>query len=379
MKPLYLCIVSILLCTCCKKAPVQNPVPTITIQSDRNTHDLDISSIVDDSLEIIKLETTDSCLIGFINKILFSKDYIFVSDQGISQKIYMFDRNGNFIRTISNKGNGPKEYSIIGDIAISGDSMYIQDYYLNKYIIYDMKNNQMKADLPYQPHHSGVLAFGSTLYFISNYFTSPLGDYNCFQYNLSTKKINGYLPFSSKDIKEKPIWTINHTCGKIDESHGFAFYRSNDTIYQFEHSEIHPQYVIHFDKDMETQETLSKNEGNISGIIHLQQSSGYMLGTYIEGKGFKYFLIDKQNISNQTGKYLRIKTLDNKAINYEYFIENEHLIFWDTMQSLKLWRNYFNQADFSDSTNKQKLQNIIDASKEDDNPVIFKYKIKNNI
>lgn len=41
----------------------------------------------------------------------------------------------------------------------------------------------------------GVVALDNYLYFISNYFTSPIGDYNCFRYDLSMRKTEGYLPF----------------------------------------------------------------------------------------------------------------------------------------------------------------------------------------
>ena len=119
---------------------------------------LDISVMMKDSIEVIKLETTDSCLIGFINKISFTDKYILVSDARVSQKIYLFDKEGKFIRYISNKGNGPGEYSVIGDFTIKGDSVFIQDYYQNKYVVYDMVADEIKDDIPYNAHHSGVVA-----------------------------------------------------------------------------------------------------------------------------------------------------------------------------------------------------------------------------
>ena len=218
----------------CQRNTLRGPIPTIIMHPDSCLKSLDISVMMKDSIEVIKLETTDSCLIGFINKISFTDKHILVSDARVSQKIYLFDKGGKFIRYISNKGTGPGEYSVIGDFTIKGDSVFIQDYYQNKYVIYDMVANEIKDDIPYKTHHSGVVALDNYLYFISNYFTSPIGDYNCWRYDLSTRKTEGYLPFTVDHIANQPAWTINHPCGQIDKLKSFAYYRSNDTIYQID-------------------------------------------------------------------------------------------------------------------------------------------------
>ena len=374
MKQLYLFILVVFCCIGCQRNTLQGPIPTIAMHPDSCLKSLDISVLMKDSIEVIKLETTDSCLIGFINKISFTDKYILVSDARVSQKIYLFDKEGKFIRYISNKGNGPGEYSVIGDFTIKGDSVFIQDYYQNKYVVYDMVADEIKDDIPYNAHHSGVVALDNYLYFISNYFTSPIGDYNCFRYDLSMRKTEGYLPFTADRIANEPAWTINHPCGRIDKLKSFAYYRSNDTIFLIDKLTVSPQCVIHFPNGEDR--TSSTQGGHISGIVHLQQSAGYILGTYTEGKGLRFFLIDKRDYSSQMGKLLRFNSLDRKSINNEFFIEDNYLIFWDTMQSLKLWRRYFDKAEFTNPADKQRIQSIIDLSQDDDNPVIFRCRVK---
>lgn len=122
MKQLYLFILVVFCCIGCQRNTLQGPIPTITMHPDSCLKSLDVSVMMKDSIEVIKLETTDSCLIGFINKISFTDKYILVSDARVSQKIYLFDKEGKFIRYISNKGSGPGEYSVIGDFTIKGDS-----------------------------------------------------------------------------------------------------------------------------------------------------------------------------------------------------------------------------------------------------------------
>lgn len=79
---------------------------------------------------------------------------------------------------------------------------------------------------------------------------------------------------------------------------------------------VSPQCVIHFPNGEDR--TSSTQGGHISGIVHLQQSAGYILGTYTEGKGLRYFLIDKRDYSSQMGKLLRFNSLDRKSINNEF-------------------------------------------------------------
>lgn len=101
------------------------------IDPDRVTDDLDLSCILTDSIEIIKLNTSDECLIGEIKQVSFTDQFIFVSDPYVSQKIFMFDKNGKFVKNIGRQGGGPGEYSIISKFTITGDSLLIQDYNLH--------------------------------------------------------------------------------------------------------------------------------------------------------------------------------------------------------------------------------------------------------
>lgn len=57
----------------------------------------------------IPLETSDKCLIGDIEKLIYSQGYFYIFDN-MSNRIYQFDDSGRFIRQIGNVGKGPGEY-----------------------------------------------------------------------------------------------------------------------------------------------------------------------------------------------------------------------------------------------------------------------------
>lgn len=82
----------------------------ILIDPENFSVDLDLSEILDDSIEIIPLETTEECLISKINRIEFYQDKIFVSDKA-NAKIFVFTSEGKYLKSIGTQGGGPGEYS----------------------------------------------------------------------------------------------------------------------------------------------------------------------------------------------------------------------------------------------------------------------------
>lgn len=68
-------------------------------------------------MELIPLETNDSCLLININKLVQFQEALYIFDAQ-RPALYVFDPAGNFIRQIAKKGNGPGEYQLIYDFAL---------------------------------------------------------------------------------------------------------------------------------------------------------------------------------------------------------------------------------------------------------------------
>ena len=97
-------------------------IKEIIINPEKTEDYLDISEVLSDSIDIIPLEVTENCLISDIKKLEFYKNRIFISDR-INAKIFVFDSEGNFLRSIGKQGRGPGEYSYMGDFSFKGDSV----------------------------------------------------------------------------------------------------------------------------------------------------------------------------------------------------------------------------------------------------------------
>ena len=81
----------------------------------------------------IQLETSPPAIIGDIKRVVLAGNKLFIHDNQLNQ-LLVFDKDGEFIRKIGAKGEGPEEYKSIISFDISTD--------FNRVIIFD--NDQMK-------------------------------------------------------------------------------------------------------------------------------------------------------------------------------------------------------------------------------------------
>jgi hypothetical protein len=70
------------------------------------------------SSALIKLETTDECLIKAISKIMFDENRLFIFDQ-LLKSVFIFDMNGKFLHTIKRVGMGPGEYTQLNCVCLN--------------------------------------------------------------------------------------------------------------------------------------------------------------------------------------------------------------------------------------------------------------------
>lgn len=97
----------------------------------------------------IPLETTPTCLVGMVNKIV-KRDGLFyiLSDD---QKIQLFDQHGKHVSTLENLGRAPGEYTYIGDFdvyTVNGKKeIWLCDY--NTLKIYDASTLQPTRSINY--------------------------------------------------------------------------------------------------------------------------------------------------------------------------------------------------------------------------------------
>ncbi len=110
-----------------------------------NAKEVSVLDLVDDHY-YLPLETNEKVQLHNITNIKFTKDLIFVFDQG-HQGIFVFDFNGKFKYEFNLQGSGPGEYAQIDDFYLNEKGNYIDilDNTLNQINRYSFKGEFVKS------------------------------------------------------------------------------------------------------------------------------------------------------------------------------------------------------------------------------------------
>ena len=105
-----------------------------------NPDDVFLLSSLYKGVKTILLETNESCLIGRMNKIRVFDQYLLILDRHIAKSLYIFDKEGRFLKKIGNVGGGPGEYVEPSDFTIDKDNkiIYVLDGRSNRINKYDL-------------------------------------------------------------------------------------------------------------------------------------------------------------------------------------------------------------------------------------------------
>ncbi len=119
----YISVISLLfvLLSCSKKDEPQSQIEVkatnISLDNLEQEQTFDLKK---SELEVIKLETTKTSLLGSPSKIVYANNHFYIlGNKGKS--VYCFSREGNFIRKIKKVGKGPGEYIQLADFDVDDE------------------------------------------------------------------------------------------------------------------------------------------------------------------------------------------------------------------------------------------------------------------
>ena len=125
------------------QSSIKDPPYNIDIKKNfKNIETVNLSKIGKE-LSYLPLETSPQCLIQEIDKILFSKSFIFVNDT--RNRLLQFDKSGKFIRQIGSQGRGPAEYLFAYDFCINEYTNEIYIFCLDKMLVFSFEGENTKT------------------------------------------------------------------------------------------------------------------------------------------------------------------------------------------------------------------------------------------
>ena len=111
----------------------------------KDKHEVNLSEFASE-VEIIQVENTPKALLGRVQDIQLTNDYIFVEHTG-NKLITQFSRDGKYIRHIGTLGRGPKEYALCRKFSLDekNERIYIQTNWTRKILVYNFDGEYIKT------------------------------------------------------------------------------------------------------------------------------------------------------------------------------------------------------------------------------------------
>ena len=150
----YLLISGFLLFSCTEVK--EGDLPVIPVDIVNNTvSQLPLSEIAE-TITAIELELTDESLIHpkYIKRIILSDDMVIIAQ---TSNIFIFNRNGKFIRSIGSKGQGPGEYMEIRNMAFDEKNKRLFVNSNTEIICYDLQGKVIKESPFFQLNGEKVI------------------------------------------------------------------------------------------------------------------------------------------------------------------------------------------------------------------------------
>jgi len=158
------------------------------------------------SPKTIILETTNDCLIGNIHDLQVVDGFIYIIDTNHAKSVFVFDKNGRFIRKIGSLGGGPGEYIQLMDftIDIKNNFIFLLDY--GKYVhMYTLDGTFVKTINPKIENYNikNIQYFNNRLYMSVIAFKPTPGDFMLIEIGLE----KGEILSKSLPLRYNKNWT----------------------------------------------------------------------------------------------------------------------------------------------------------------------------
>jgi hypothetical protein len=331
---------------------VDKAVYTINLDSIKTEESPLNASVIFKNVRTIILEDNEYAIIGTIDEIQIFDNYIFVFDKYKAKKLFVFDKNGKYIRQIGNLGQGPGEYATLNDFCINKEKreIYILDN-LRKILMYDMDTGKHLKTLNYKLDESR----SAYMTFLNNKFYMAIVPYDTdknsnllMELDVETGEQKQYLDADTYNCgwNRNSFTRYNFFIDKLSDSPKFVELFMN-TIMCIDKDTIRPYLnIVHKDwvqkSDILSQEKLEELQTSQSSVLFSKGKVWLLQHDYTESDRYIYFiythgcvLFDKQTHKTVSNRYMYNDLRDtgegigytslmfqNSQFAYEYFSGN---------------------------------------------------------
>lgn len=349
------------------------------------------------SVSAIPLETREDCLIGKINNVQVTDEYIFILDGEHAKSLYGFYKNGAFFMKYGNLGNGPGEYHSISDFTIDKNSheILIFDNHSMKVLFYDINTGDYIRTVAVGGE--GLTRFNVQYYenkiymdnFSFEYFDDESYLMNCLDLNNPKKE---YQILKSADYNKGFSGVILTDGSFYSRTYGSPKYIPywGDTVISLNTNSVTPYLVLKsrkfisvddlkgldFKYDDEVWDKVFK-KNKIYNISNYLETDRYIYFKFLEGLVSNTVLFDKKDGFTMLFDIIiddMVYADPERAALYHNFICSDSKGFYAYIYPSKM-HEFYEIAQNGFLSKKMQEENFISNLKEDSNPIIFFYSI----
>ena len=331
------------------------------------------------SIDYIKLDSSEP--VGVIDKMIVTKDKIYILDCYTAQQIFVFDKTGNLLFRIKNKGRGPKEYLSVADMQVDTirNEILVNDALARSYLYYSTD------DGTFLRRKKGIancyLAHIDSLYINYQIPGQDFNDNENWAILVSDKDSILYKGFEPTPLQNDNF--INNSFTYDCEGKLLFTPVYSDTVYQFMSvSIVSPKYVIHQKKSIWNLYNQKIPPLEVDKLIKQNNYTRYA-GKFLDGESYASF-----EIAHKWEEYITPRpyfwdkrtdivfawdtaNVDEDAIVHE-IIRQPIAVYGDTFFgtcSPQIPEEYRKNL-------SPKIKNLLECSKESDNPIVVAYTLK---
>lgn len=383
MKVLLFIMVGFIGCSCSrqgnKSLPQEEAATILSVNLDLEDDPVSFYDLFE-SVYLIPLETKDESLLNDISKIVFHRDSIFILDKK-QATIFLFNGEGKYLNKLSQQGNGPTEYYDLEDFTFNKytNSLELLSVYGGVYCF--SLNFEFIERFPLPDEMVPVHRF-AVIDSCTRVFFNSVRPHKVEIYNLCNKDFKGeYFEIPRHIYREAslggPFLLRNRQEGEAVFTQAFS-----NTVYSVFPSSFKPRYrwdfgSYNFSID-ELKPGLSQQEyDNILRNSSFQSSHAFPFTANIENSGFylAQFGFGAENklftvlFDKKTGRYKKFEKLEEGLFFPYYPIMREDAIY-------AIARDAFIVNSYLNDRIKTEHAISIENYREDQNPMLLKYKLK---
>lgn len=336
--------------------------------------------------EISYIPLDSRVIVQMINSFDITEDLIFAGT--FPDGLIVYDIQGNFVRKIGRKGNGPGEYSYGSAFAIDKENRKIYLLDRNKILIYNYDGHFQKEILlqEYEGDFQDI-RFSDGLIYLFEYISFGIAKYDWLVINPEGEQI------FAKTNKISPFKSEVGGFGGVALCNSQMYYLNgvNDTLFVADKKSVQPFAIVKWDEL--NKNTAGQNRGVDFNLLDMFKTQKFLFFRYYLKEAFytacyntndsePFFVISAKNINHRDGGPGIENDLDNGlSFTPKFYFkkgDDEFLCSYVYPYELKtrVTSYEFKETFPKHPEKKKELEQLANSLNENDNPVLMLAKLK---